>query len=196
VPGKQKRGEKASVRAPQRAKLWRWLLLVGVALLFAGGVWAHDRVLPEIRAAWPELQARGSERAQEALLWLEFFASITLSVVALSWFTGLLFCLLAALAYLLPRLIHWEARLWPKKRGLPRVRDATLALLRHDRLLGTLLNLLASAGALGVLAAILERPLDYWDLGIQCAIALVMELVVLGAIFREGRIGLFSRRSG
>ena len=192
MPGKQKREGKASVRAPGRAKLWRWLLLIGVALLFAGGVWAYDRVLPGIRAAWPVLQARGSERAHEAVLWLEFFASIAFSVVALSWFTGLLFCLLAALAYLFFLLIRWLALRWPKSERWPRIRDAVQALSRRDRLLGTVLNLAASAGALGVLSWLVDRPLDYWDLGIQGAIALLMELIVLGVLFRGGGIGLRS----
>jgi hypothetical protein len=157
------------------------------------GVWALDQFSSASHQVWPAWKARGASWAQETLLWLEFFGSIALSAIALLWFTGLLFSLLAALVYLLTRLIGWLAARYPSGIFLSRIEQLTLSMVRHDRALGTVLNGVASAGSLGILAWIVGRPLDYWDLGIQAAIFVVMELIVLGVLFGEGRIGLLAR---
>ena len=205
MPAKREPGPGASEQIPPRSSPGRgqgrrWALAIGVAVLLGGGIWALDQVSPAIRQGWPSLRqawpawrARGASWARETWLWLEFFGSIALSLLALLWFTGLLFSLLMALVYLLVRLIGWLAARTPSSGLLSRFERLTLSLVRHDRLLGTVLNLGASAGSLGLLALIVGRPLDYWDLGIQVAIAVVMELIVLGVLFGEGRMGLLAR---
>jgi len=172
----------------------RWVLAIGVAVLLGGGIWVLDQLSPGVRQVWPEWKARGASWLQETLLWLQFFGSIALSAIALLWFTALLFSLLAALVYLLPRLAGWLAARFPSSDLLLHIQRMALSVVRHDRVLGTALNGVASAGSLGVLAWIVGRPLDGWDLGIQLAVAVVMELIVLGVLFGEGRIGALARR--
>jgi hypothetical protein len=198
VPGKREPDLEASAHTPQQAEVGRargcrWALAIGIAVFLGGGIWALDQFSPGVRQVWPAWKARGASWAQETLLWLEFFGSIILSAVALLWFTALLFTLLAALVHLLPRLAGWLAARFPSSDFLSRIEQLTLSLVRHDRVLGTALNLVASAGSLGILAWIVGRPLDVWDLGIQAAITVVMELIVLGVLFGEGRIGLLAR---
>jgi hypothetical protein len=198
VPGKREPDSEASADTPRRTsfvrgKGCRWGLAIGVALFLGSGVWALDQFSSASHQVWPAWKARGASWAQETLLWLEFFGSIALSAIALLWFTGLLFSLLAALVYLLTRLIGWLAARYPSGIFLSRIEQLTLSMVRHDRALGTVLNGVASAGSLGILAWIVGRPLDYWDLGIQAAIFVVMELIVLGVLFGEGRIGLLAR---
>jgi hypothetical protein len=130
---------------------------------------------------------------QELLLWLEFFGSILVSVLILLWLTALLFALLLVLVHFLRRFLHWLVSRPRSGAGLRRVCRFLLALLARERWVGTALNLLAGAGALGVFVWLSGLPLDYWDLGIQAVIAVVIELVVLGVIFGEGRVDWFAR---
>lgn len=174
--------------------VWRWLYALGAALLLGGGVWAYAQFSPGLCASWPAWKAHGAERAREALLWLEFFGSITLSALALLWFTALLFSLLLAAIYLLTWLLHWMASRSSTRVRLRRACGVLLALLGRERWVGTVLNLAASAGALFALSLASRLPLDDWDWGIQGAIAVAIELIVLGVLFGEGRVGWFSRR--
>ena len=187
-------------RARGWAGPWRWLYALGAALLLGGGLWAYAQFAPDLPASWDAWKAHGAERLREALLWLEFFGSILLSVLALLWLTALLFALLLGLIYLLTRLLRWAMARFSSRPGLQRtyVRRAcafTLSLLGRERWVGTALNLLAGAGALGIVAEVSGLPLDHWDLGIQIVIALLIELIVLGVLFREGRVGWLSRGS-
>ena len=174
--------------------VWRWLYALGAALLLGGGVWAYAQFAPSFGDAWPAWKAHGAERVREALLWLEFFGSITLSALALLWFTALLFSLLLAVTYLLTRLLRWIASRRSTHARLRRACSVLLALLGRERWVGTALNLAASAGALGALSLVSRLPLDDWDWGIQAAITVAIELIVLGVLFGEGRVGWFSRR--
>ena len=174
---------------------WRWLYALGAAILLGGGVWAYAQFAPDLDASWSTWKAHGAERLHEALLWLKFFGSIFLSVLVLLWLTALLFSLLLGLAYLLTRLLRWTIAHFPSRTGLRRVCAFLLALLARERWVGTALNLAASAGALGILTGVSGLPLDDWDLGIQVVIAVLIEGIVLGLLFREGRVKWFSRGS-
>jgi len=57
---------------------------------------------------------------------------------------------------------------------------------RFDRVVGTALNLVSSAAALALFRWLTRMPLDYWDIGMQVAIAICLELVILGVILRVG----------
>lgn len=183
---------------PARGRIgpWRWLYALGAALLLGGGVWAYAQFAPGLRASWPAWKAHGTERMREILLWLQFFGSILLSVLVLLWLTALLFSALLALAYLLARTIRWIALRPSTRARLRRACRALLALLERERWLGTVLNLGASAGALAILSLASGLPLDPWDLGIQAIVTLVIELIVLGVLFGQGRMDWFSRRQG
>jgi hypothetical protein len=174
---------------------WRWLYALTAALLLGGGVWAYAQFAPDFPASWSAWKAYGAERLHEALLWLEFFGSILLSVLVLLWLTALLFSLLLGGVYLLIRLLRWTIVRFPTRTGLRRVCRLLLFLLGHERWVGTALNLTAGAGALGIVAWVSGLPLDAWDLGIQAVIALLIELIVLGVLFREGRVAWLSRGS-
>jgi len=180
---------RAGVRTLVQGGMWRWALAIGFALVLGGGAWFFDVHWPRIRAAWPLWKAQSTPAVREMLLWIEFAASIGLSVVALCWFSALLFSLLCAIVFLLPR---WVGR-HPKEPSIPR-RQRVLRFLdsvvERDKLLGTVLNVLASSGALGVMSVVKARPLDLWDIGIQGAIAVAIELIVLQVLFSEGRFRL------
>lgn len=172
---------------------WSWVVAVGLVLLVVGGSWAYDQLLPWVPVALSRLRPGWLSFVREVALWSEFFASISLSLVALSWTTALLFGLLATLVYLAPGLIHFIASKYPGDARLPRVRDLIRETLKkHDRLVGTLLNLSSSGCALLVFSRVIRRPPDYWDFGIQFLIALVIELIILGVMFGRGRAGLIS----
>ena len=173
---------------------WRWLYALGAALLLGGGVWACAQFAPDLHVSWSTWKAHGAERMREVLLWLKFFGSILFSVLILLWLTALLFAGLLGLVYLLTRLLRWTIARSPTRTGLRRVCGFLLALLGRERWVGTALNLVASAGALGILARVSRLPPDDWDLGIQIVITVVIELIVLGLLFREGRVGWFPRR--
>lgn len=176
---------------------WRGVLAVVVLLFLAGGFWVSSLFLPEVQVietnlegTWSKVRFRWSSLIREVILWLEFLGSISLSLIVLSWATGLLFGFLGALVYCFPRLAHFSASMYPTNERLARIRDLVPRVLRkHDRLVGTVLNLSSSLCALFVLSWIVPRPLDYWDFGIQFAIALIVELIVLGAIFKKTGFG-------
>ena len=177
----------------ERKTGWRWLIALSAALLLGGGVWAAAQFSPGFRSSWPVWKAYATERVREMLLWFEFFGSILVSVLILLWLTALLFALLLALAYLLRRVLHWMSSRPRTSAGLRRVCSFLLSLLGRERWVGTVLNLAASAGALGVFGWVSGLPLDYWDLGIQAIIAAIIELVVLGVLFGEGKVDWFAR---
>jgi hypothetical protein len=117
--------------------------------------------------------------------WLEFLGSIAWSAVGLAWSTVLFFGLAALGLRALPSWLDRVAKRQPGRRAWPWLRDGTLAAVsNHPRLVGTLLNLLSSTLALGLFTALTGQPLDGWDLGIQGAIALLLELIVLGVILK------------
>lgn len=174
---------------------WRWLYALGAALLLGGGVWAYAQFAPDLQTSWPAWVAHGTERLHEALLWLRFFGSLLLSALVLLWLTALLFALLLGGVYLLTRFLCRTIARFPTQSALRRACHRLLALLGRERWVGTALNLAAGAGALGIWMAISGLPLDGWDLGIQAVIALLIELIVLGVLFREGKVGWFSRGS-
>jgi hypothetical protein len=172
---------------------WHWLYALTAALLLGAGLWAYAQFAPDLQASWSTWKAHGAERLREALLWLEFFGSILLSVLVLLWLTALLFALFLGGAYLLTRLLRWTIARLPAKSALRRACRWLLALLGREREVGTALNLAASAGALGLVVWVSGLPFDAWDLGIQALIALLIELIVLGVLFREGRVAWLSR---
>lgn len=171
-----------------------WAIAAGATFFLAAGFWIYDRFVPRIPAAREGLQATWAKLKvgwSSVVLWLEFLGSISLSAIALSWTTALLFGLLAVVVYLIPGALRLLARVFPRSQRLARMRDvAPRTLKKHDRWVGTALNLSSSVCALFLVSWIVQRPLDYWDLGIQCAIALIIELVVLGV---ASRTGLFAR---
>jgi hypothetical protein len=177
---------------------WLWVAVpLGTAVLLAGGLWvareggpAAERAGAGLRAAWAALRARGARAAHETGLWLQFLGSLVVSLIALSWFSALSFALLGALVRVLPRLLDAAAVRFPRARRLPRMGDAARRALAHGRAVGTALNLAASGCALGLLAWLVPGPLDGWDLGIQGLIAVAVELVVLGLLFRDARFDL------
>ena len=173
----------------------RWLYALGAALLLGGGLWAYAQFAPAPQTSWSTWVAYGRARLREALLWLRFFGSLLLSALVLLWLTALLFALFLGVVYLLTRLLHRAIARFPARLALRRACALILALLGRERWVGTALNLAAGAGALGIWTAISGLPLDGWDLGIQAVIALLIELIVLGVLFREGRVGWFSRGS-
>jgi hypothetical protein len=176
------------VRVLVQSGAWRWILAIAFALVLGAGFWAYDVFWPEIRASWPQWKAKGAPWVQELLLWVEFLASVTLSVVTLCWLTALLFCLLAASLCLLALALQRLSGRFPREGWIARARDLLRRVLGHSRLTGTVLNALASAGSLSVLEWILKRPLDFWDIGIQVAIAVAIELIVLDVLFADGWI--------
>ncbi len=180
-------------RTRQWVGLGRWLSALGAALLLGGGIWAYVQFAPDLRSSWPAWVAHGAERLRQAQLWLAFFGSLLLSALALLWFTALLFAGLLCLVYLLTRLLRWVAARPSSTARLRRACGGLLALLGRERWVGTVLNGAASAGALGALGWVTGLPLDYWDWGIQAVIALLIELIVLGVLFRGGRVNWFSR---
>jgi Effector-associated domain 7 len=148
-----------------------WLAAIVGMLLVIGGAWARRRLAPWASSLWRRSPLIGSPIAREAALWGQFLGSLALSALALSWLTALWFSLGTLVLYGVSRL--------PRLR--PSIRDWSR---RHDRLVGTVLGLLASAGALALLPQVARRPLDYWDLGVQVLLAAVIELVVLGVFPR------------
>jgi len=164
-------------------------LALGYAIALGGGAWAYDVFGAEIRSLWPAWKAEGEFWLREALLWIEFLASITLTTAILCWFTALLFCLLCAMLLgLLWLLDRYSSQLFPRQ-DPSQWRQTIDGIWRHERLWGTVFNLLASLAALGVLTKVLNRTLDYWDVGIQIAISVAIELIVLQVLFAQGRFG-------
>jgi len=175
-------------RALVQGGLWRWALAVGFAVALGGGVWAYDVLVPQIRASWPRWKAEGLPWVREALQWIEFLVSITLTLTILCWATAILFCLLGMAVF---TLLHLLDRFLARGRHTGRVRRAECivgVLLRKEWVVGTILNVLASTVSLAVLTILLDRQLDYWDLGIQIAVSAAVELIVLQVLFAGGRL--------
>jgi hypothetical protein len=179
---------RASIRILVRGGVWRWALAVGFAVALGGGVWFYDVYGTQIRSAWPEWKAEGAPWVRESLLWIEFLASITLTCAFLCWASALLFCLSSVLVFSLLGLLKDVYQGHSRTVRSFQIREAVEAIARHDRLLGTLLNLTSSIGALGLLAVVLKRRLDLWDLGIQLVVSMAMELIVLDLVLIGGRI--------
>ena len=185
---------RASIRALVQGGAWRWALAVGFAVALGGGVWVYDVFGPRIHASWPHWKSGGKPWLRETVLWIEFLASITLTVAILCWFTALYFCLLCAMLYSLPHLFHWFSRHVSPERRFHQIVHRLDALVERDWVLGTILNLIVSGMALVTVTIILERPLDYWDIGIQAVIAAAIELIVLQVLFAKGRLGWPARK--
>jgi hypothetical protein len=162
---------------------WRWALALGFAIALGGGAWAYDVFGPRIQSAWPRWKAEGEPWLRETLLWIEFLASITLSIALLCWLTALFFCLFCAMLFGAPYLLDQFSRNFTPRQGFDRIRHAVDTVLAKERMLGTVLNLLASLAALLALSSILQRPLDYWDVGVQLAVSTAIELIVLQVLF-------------
>jgi hypothetical protein len=180
---------RAGVRTIIQGGMWRWALALGFAVALGGGAWFYDVHWPRVRTAWPQWKAQSTPAVREVLLWIEFTVSIGLSIAALCWFTALIFAILSTLAFLLPRWVgrHLGAASIPGRRRV--LLQFVGRAVEHDRLLGTVLNLVASCGSLGVMSVVRSRPLDFWDIGIQGAIAVAIELIVLQVLFSEGQLG-------
>jgi hypothetical protein len=189
VAGKPFLRWKAGIDTLAQGGAWRWALALGFAIALGGGVWAYDVYSPEIGAKWPVWKAEGAPWLRETVLWIEFLASITLTTAILCWFTALFFCAFCALGFGLPRVLDWLARRFAPRQILVQVRRAIGAALEWDRLWGTVFNVMASLAALDTLRLVLKRPLDYWDAGIQTAIATAIELIVFQLLFAQGRLG-------
>lgn len=185
---------RASIRGLVHGGVWRWALATGFAVALGGGAWAYDVFGAEIRASWPRWKAEGAPWLRNTLLWLEFLASITVTIAVLCWSTAFFFCLLAVLTFSLPRLLNWLCQRFSSWRRLDQTRRTVDAIVQRERIVGTILNLLASFGALVTLRVVLGRSLDLWDLGIQAAISVAVELIVLGVLFAEGRLGWPTRK--
>jgi hypothetical protein len=162
---------------------WRWALALGFAIALGGGAWAYDVFGPQIQSAWPRWKAEGEPWLRETLLWIEFLASVTLSIALLCWLTALFFCLFCAILLATLYLLNRFSRQFTPHRGFDLVRNAVDTVLEKERMLGTVLNLLASLAALLALSSILKRPLDHWDVGVQLAVSAVIELIVLQVLF-------------
>ena len=180
---------RASIRALFQRGLWRWALAIGFAIALGGGLWAYDVYGADVRALWPRWKTEGAPWVREALLWIEFLASVVLTAALLCWCTTSLFCLLCLFFFTLPNLLGRLSSRSPSDRRLARAHRIAQTALQRDALVGTLLNLLASAGALAMLPVVLKRTLDYWDIGIQAVISIAIELIVLQVLFPEGRLG-------
>ena len=119
------------------------------------------------------------------LPWAQFMGSVAFSAISLAWSSALFFGLSALGLRALPLWLDRVVKRQPRRKAWPWLRDGTRAALdRHPRLVGTLLNLLSSVLALGVLSAATGQPIDEWDLGIQGVITLVIEMIVLGVILK------------
>lgn len=186
---------RAGIHALIQGGVWRWALAIGFAVALAGGVWVCDVFGPEILTAWPRWKTEGEPWLRETLLWIEFLASITLATALLCWFTALLFCLFCAILFSLPGLLDWLSRRTSLSRRFDQIQQIAHTIRQRDRLFGTILNLLASAGALVTLVVVLERPLDYWDVGIQVAISAAIELIVFQVLFANGQFNWPARKS-
>lgn len=182
------RGWRASIRTLIRGGAWRWALALGFAIALGGSAWAYDVYGSNIRALWPTWKTEGDPWLREALLWIEFLASITLTTAILCWLTALFFCLLCALLCgLFVLLDRFAGKLFPRQ-YVSRVQHTIDDILRRDRVWGTISNILASLSALVALTRLLRRPLDYWDIGIQFAISAAIELIVFQVLFAQGRL--------
>jgi hypothetical protein len=186
---------RASLRALFQGGLWRWALAIGFSVALGGGLWTYDVYGTEIRDSWPRWKAESKPWVRESLLWLEFLTSVTLTIALLCWVSAFLFCLLCVMVFSLPHLLDRVSSRLPSSRRLAQVHRASQTVTQRDRLVGTLLNLLASAGALAVLPVLLGRAPDYWDVGIQAAISIAIELIVLQVLFPGGRLGWPTRKT-
>jgi hypothetical protein len=188
VAGKPFPGWKAGIETLIQGGAWRWALALGFAIALGGGAWAYDVYGPEIRAMWPTWKVEGKPWLRDTLLWIEFLASITLTTTLLCWFTTFFFCAFCALGFGLPRIFDRFAGRFVSHQSLGRVRRVLATVLGRDRLWGTVFNVVASLVALFTLSLVLKRPLDYWDIGIQVAVAAAIELIVLQELLtREER---------
>jgi hypothetical protein len=162
-----------------------WILPLTVVLLGVGVLAAYQQLRPRIPGAMAAAQAFGTNVLARAVPWAEFLGSVLLSLLALSWLTTLLFVLSAMLLHWLPRLAHGLALRYPANAWWPRLRDAVHEFTgRYSRIVGTVLVLASSACALLLFSRLFRRPLDYWDLGIQAAFAVILELIVLSVALR------------
>jgi hypothetical protein len=141
-------------------------LLAILALLFlASGACFYFLVIPTVRRV-----SRQSQGTIDAL----GDAAVSSGILAIA--TLLLFALFSILLVLL---LYLGEELSPSKEegsGWARAWDAVS---QHGRLVGTLLNALASLGALLLASALLGRAPDLWALGIQLLIAFILERAIL-----------------
>lgn len=189
MAGKPFRSWRAGIRTLVQGGAWRWALALGFAITLGGGAWVYDVYGSAIRTLWPLWKTEGEVWQREALLWIEFLASITLTTAILCWFTALFFCLLCAtllgLLWLLDRL---SSRL-AAGQNQSRVQRTIDRIWQQDRLWGTIVNVLASLAALAALTRLLNRALDSWDVGVQIAVSAAIELIVFQVLFAKGRLG-------
>jgi hypothetical protein len=182
------RSWRAGIRTLVQGGAWRWALALGFSIALGGGAWAYDVYGSAIHTLWPMWKEEGRLWQRETLLWIEFLASITLTAAILCWFTALFFCVMCALLFgLLALLDRLSSQLVPG-RDQSRMRNTIDEIWRRDRLWGSILNVVASLAALATLTKLLDRSLDYWDLGIQIAVSAAIELIVFQVLFAQGRL--------
>jgi hypothetical protein len=170
-------------RAAARRRIWTLSILVVAVAALVAAIWIWIR--PWLPMARVGIQAAWTILVREVVLWAQFLGSVAVSAIVLAWLTALCFALLALLLYLLPGWLDRLAARYPASARLPWARDGARALVKCRRLIGTLLNLLSSAAALGIYTLLLRQPLDGWDLGIQGVVTLLLELAILGLILRS-----------
>jgi hypothetical protein len=134
------------------------------------------------------LQSAVDRSGDQIRLWLATLGSILASFLWLAAGTALAFAFLLLSVLLL--LTLWTRVSGPSDPGSA-WSQAWQATRKQGRLLGTLLNLLASLSALLLLPVVLGRPIDSWDIAMQAAIALIVQLLVVGRWDRFlGRLAL------
>lgn len=166
----------------RRALASRLTVALGMVAVGAAGYLLVSPWAPAIRLS---IEWGVSSLIAWLMPWVQFLGSVALSAAGLAWSTALFFGLLAVGLRALPLWLDRASRQQPDRAAWLWLRDgARAAVSNHPRLVGTLLNLLSSALALGLFSAVTRQPLDEWDLGIQGVIAVLMELIVLGVILR------------
>jgi hypothetical protein len=161
------------------------MLVVGLCALLAFGKVVIGPQVPAIR----QIAERELLSLVTAILpWGRFVGSVALSAVGLSWLTAAFFALSALLLRALPLWLDRASRgslsrlVWLHwKQGIKAAMD------KHPRIIGSLLNLLSGTLALGVFSWLTGVPLDEWDLGIEAALVLLIELAILGWVGHTGR---------
>lgn len=166
----EKKGEQPpATPAPPRRGLAhnaRWFLLLFLAM--ACGL-CYLVLLTRLERAL-------TQSGQELNLWLDTLGSVLVSFLWLGTATGLIFLLLRVSLLLLFALAAALAgtrafgSVWSQGRQTMR---------QHGRLLDTAITVLASLLALLLLPLVLGRPADAWDIAIQLAIAVTIELLVV-----------------
>lgn len=156
-----------------------WLV---VLVILAAGCWGYSVVQPKVSSAWQQFQTTLSNFVRQVERLLEFGASILLSLVALAGTTLLLFALFRALIHLIVLMFLSLTTVSATDEYRPPVQYRASRILReHSVPVGTLTNLVSSFCALFIVSWMFNRPPDGWDFGLQFLIALIIQMVVIGA---------------